>query len=51
MGAPHLDDVGLDLGSDLMGTAVGLGAAIGERRQALVDVAHEPPVNGPAVDP
>lgn len=36
---------------DLVGTAIGLGAAIGERPEAPGGVAGQPAVDGPAVDP
>ncbi len=50
MGSSQLDDAGLDLGSHLVGAAIGLGAAIGESGQSLTGIAHEPAVDGPAVD-
>jgi hypothetical protein len=51
MSPAQLDDASLDLGWDLMGAAIGLGAAIGESRKTLAGVAHEPAVKGPSVDP
>ena len=51
VGPPEGHDPGLHLGRDLVGTAIGLGASIGERTEAACRVAEEPAVHGPAVHP
>ncbi|MPZ68286.1 MAG: hypothetical protein GEU71_02005 [Actinobacteria bacterium] len=51
VGSSQRDDQRLGLSRDLVGTAIRLGAAIGECREAVVGVAQQPPVKGSAVDP
>jgi len=51
MSSTELDDAGLDLGRHLMGAAIGLGAAIGQRNESLAGVADQPAVEGTSVDP
>ena len=50
MGPAHLDDPGLDLGGDLVGTAIRPGAAVRERPEALARVAPEPAMDRAAID-
>jgi hypothetical protein len=45
----QLYDYGLDLGSHLMGAAIGLGALVGQSTETL-GVAQEPPVKSATVD-
>lgn len=51
MHGPHRDDPGLDDGRQLVWTAVGLGAFLGQGPDPLVGIAHEPPVEGAPVHP
>ncbi len=51
MCSSELDYASLDLGCDLVRAAVGLGAAIDQRHEALAGMADQPAVEGPSVDP
>jgi hypothetical protein len=51
VGSAEFDDAGLDLGRDLVGAAIRLGALVGQRPEALGRGAHQPAVEGPAIDP
>ena len=51
VGPSKRHDAGLELRRDLVGAAIGLGAAIGECAQATFGVAAKPPVHGPAINP
>lgn len=50
MAAAQLHDASFDLGRDLVWTALGLGALVGERRQAVCRVAHQPTMKSAAID-
>jgi hypothetical protein len=51
MAPAHLDDPCLDLRRHLVRATIGLGAPVGEGGEAVGRVAHEPAMEGAAVDP